>query len=254
MISPLKQFTNYTNAGPGLENFLRLIQSICQVVATLSASSVAFEKWTIAWQHLALSRRYFRYFQFIDCFDNAWSAFSDQGTSKGYVLRTLEAGRWSGMGGYLLLEALTILDALKIWETTWAKQVFIESYKLWFYGLTFYLAATVWQLLGLPGTPGNTTAASSKSTSSSEKTSSNGNAAAAAAEKDTKENAAAVLGKGAGVSRQRLMKDLVVAGCDILIPGSTLGWIDVSFLTVASTAVLTSVLVGQDRWAKIQGR
>ncbi|KGM92087.1 uncharacterized protein PADG_11617 [Paracoccidioides brasiliensis Pb18] len=56
--SLLKQFSNYTNSGLGLENFLRLIQSICQVVSVTIASAAESEPWTIAWKNLAL-KKYF---------------------------------------------------------------------------------------------------------------------------------------------------------------------------------------------------
>ena len=50
----MKQFTNYTNSAPGLENLLRFVQYVCQVVEAVSISPVAAQPWSVAWKHIAL--------------------------------------------------------------------------------------------------------------------------------------------------------------------------------------------------------
>lgn len=50
----VKQFTNYTNSSTGLENLLRFVQSICQVVEALSIAPLAAQPWSIAWKNIAL--------------------------------------------------------------------------------------------------------------------------------------------------------------------------------------------------------
>ncbi|PGH15038.1 hypothetical protein AJ79_02720 [Helicocarpus griseus UAMH5409] len=264
MPSLLKQFTNYTNSGLGLENFLRLVQSICQVVAASTASATEAEPWSIAWRNLALSRRYFRYFQFVNCFERAWSVFSGQDTSStgGYVLRTLDVGRWSCLGGYLFLEAFTILHALNIYPTHWAKQTLLESFKLWFYSMIFAMVGIIWQLLVPASSPGSSTTKKPTEKEGAvvtkevekEKVISQGDDKADSTKTEKNRTITTTGDKDTTSNTTRLLTELVILCCDILIPGQTLGWIDVDFLTVSSAAVLSSLLMGKDKWVKVQNQ
>ncbi|KAK2740532.1 hypothetical protein FQN55_008875, partial [Onygenales sp. PD_40] len=194
-------------------------------------------------------RRYFRYLQFIDCFGNAWDAIVSSQAAGGYLLRTLQAGEWSCLGGYLLLEAFTILDALNIHPTPWAKQTLLESYKFWFFSMLFSMAGVIYQLAFLPRA--SSTTATTKTSSASKN--SNGDEKKASEkenvkEKETDKEAVAVVVTGP------LMRELVATACDILIPGAALGWMDVSFLTISVAAVLSTVLRAMDKWGKVQAQ
>ncbi|EEH19524.1 hypothetical protein PABG_01843 [Paracoccidioides brasiliensis Pb03] len=216
--SLLKQFSNYTNSGLGLENFLRLIQSICQVVSVTIASAAESEPWTIAWKNLALSRRYFRYFQFIDCFERAWAVLWGQDASPagGYMLRTIA------------------LDALNIYPCPWAERVLLESYKLWFYSMVFGIAGITWQLFGPASSSTNQ---DTKPNGTNQEIEKNGSRKG---REDTSD------GSNVNANACRLVTEMVALGCDILIPGQALGWIDVSYLTVSSAAILSTLLMGKD--------
>jgi len=49
-----------------------------------------------------------------------------------------------------------------------------------------------------------------------------------------------------------LVKNLIIQGCDILIPGSLVGWIDASPLVVSTATVASTILVGIDRWTTVR--
>ncbi|PGH08135.1 hypothetical protein GX51_01288 [Blastomyces parvus] len=248
--SLLKQFTNYTNSGIGLENFLRLIQSICQVISASAISAAEAEPWTKAFTNLALSRRYFRYFQFIDCFERAWAIFSGQDTvaASGYVLRTMAVGEWSCLGGYILLEAFTILDALNIYPSPLAEQVLLESYKFWFYSMVFAIVGIIWQLFVPVSSPKTQQTKSNNVKQADEKKGSE-----RVTEKTSDEANAAAAGN-TNTNTTRLLTELVALGCDILIPIQSLGWLDVDDLTVGSAAVVSTLLMGKYKWAKVQAQ
>ncbi|OAX78905.1 hypothetical protein ACJ72_06784 [Emergomyces africanus] len=249
--SLLKQFTNYTNSGVGLENFLRLVQSICQVISVSAVSAVEAQPWTIAWTNLALSRRYFRYFQFIDCFERTWSVFSgqDAATAGGYLLRTMAVGEWSCLGGYLLLEAFTILDALNIYPTPWAEQVLLDSYKFWFFSMVFASVGITWQLF-MP------VSSKSEETKPNDVKEGDEKESSRKANKESKpsESEVTVAGSNANANTVRLLTELVALGCDILIPAQALGWLNVDDLTVSSAAVLSTLLMGKEKWVKVQAQ
>ncbi|OJD20263.1 hypothetical protein ACJ73_08406 [Blastomyces percursus] len=249
--SLLKKFTNYTNSGVGLENFLRLIQSICQVISASAVSAAEAEPWTKVFTNLALSRRYFRYFQFIDCFERAWAVFTGQDAvaARGYVLRTLAVGEWSCLGGYILLEAFTILDAVDIYPTPWAEQVLLESYKFWFYSMVFASVGIVWQLIVPAPTPKSQQTKSNNVKQEDEKKGSEGET-----EKTSDEPNAAAAAGYPNTNTARLLSELIALGCDILIPIQSLGWLDVDDLTVGSAAVVSTLLMGKYKWAKVQAQ
>lgn len=52
----------------------------------------------------------------------------------------------------------------------------------------------------------------------------------------------------------RLLTELAILGCDILIPAQALGWLNVDDLTVSSAAVLSTLLMGKDKWVKVQAQ
>ncbi|OJD13466.1 hypothetical protein AJ78_06077 [Emergomyces pasteurianus Ep9510] len=250
--SLLKQFTNYTNSGIGLENFLRLVQSICQVISASAVSAVEAQPWAIAWTNLALSRRYFRYFQFIDCFERAWSVFSgeDAASAGGYMLRTMAVGEWSCLGGYLLLEAFTILDALNIYPTPWAEKVLLDSYKFWFFSMVFASVGITWQLF-MP-----VSSSQRKETKPNNVKEEDEKERSRKADKKSKPNESEMtMGDGnANANTVRLLTELAILGCDILIPTQALGWLNVDDLTVSSAAVLSTLLMGKEKWVKVQAQ
>jgi hypothetical protein len=52
--------------------------------------------------------------------------------------------------------------------------------------------------------------------------------------------------------KKTLYTSLVIDCCDILIPGSAVGWIPVSSVTVGIASSISSIIVGQQIWQRVQ--
>ncbi|EFQ99697.1 PEX11 domain-containing protein [Nannizzia gypsea CBS 118893] len=245
----MSQFSGYINSAPGIENTLRLFQFSCVILGSLSGASPS--PWARAGGQFALSRRYFRYFKFIDHFQNAWTAYTLSDSApphrRGSVASTLEFSKWSLLGIYLLLEGVTIFDALGVQRTAWGDRALLESHKFWLYGLVFSLLSTLWQMVQLRQAPKSPAASQQTKKDSNAKDSKDGSEKTPSVEKQTVNNADFT------VVHQALMKDLIITGCDICIPGHILGWIPISATMMGSAAVLSTLLVGRDRWVQAHG-
>lgn len=53
-------------------------------------------------------------------------------------------------------------------------------------------------------------------------------------------------------SKKQLSTSLLIDSCDILIPGSAVGWIPASSVTVGMASSISSVIVGQQIWGRVQ--
>ncbi|KAJ9250759.1 hypothetical protein DTO280E4_1299 [Paecilomyces variotii] len=206
----VKQFANFTNHGIGLEKTLRLVQALAQVGAEVlvDTDEELAKRCAIAKGQLALSRRYFRFFKFFECFERVTALLSTTGQNDS-IHTTLELGKWSCLGIYLVMEDLTILDAMGVYSTSWSDWVLLEAHKFWFCALSLSLLGSLWMLL--------------------------------------------VADKKASASKSSpWLKRIIIDGCDLLIPGSMVGWIAVSPLVVAMSMVASTLLAAQDIWTQAQ--
>ncbi|KAL3417401.1 AoPex11B [Phlyctema vagabunda] len=230
--SPLGQVMNvsrFTNDAAGLEKTLRLLQSLALIV-----SYNALEKtgWNQARKQLALGRRYLRFTKFIDCFTFATTAFRE----KRGVVSVLEVGKWSCLGMYLLLESCTIMDAMGIWSTEWAPRLFLEAMKFWFYSLSFSL------LLGLAGLYNLWTEAAPS-----------GVVVVAGDEKEDEEKRK-LAEKGVrdwNARRQNVSRKMIVDACDMFIPATTVGWMELRPDILGAIMVTSTVLSSVDIWGRL---
>jgi hypothetical protein len=127
---------------------------------------------------------------------------------------------------------------MNIHPVAWNKLVLIEAYKFWFYALSLSILGAV---LGLLFTPRVSTASKY---SSDEKPST---------KKDNGKAPTTVDAQGQSqAERTALMKRIVVDGCDLLIPGAFVGWMQVSDLVVGVTMVISTVVSGGDVWGRAQ--
>ncbi|EAW06519.1 PEX11 domain protein [Aspergillus clavatus NRRL 1] len=222
--SALRQFSNFTHTQAGLEKTLRLIQSLAQVVIETSIGNATVKSWSIAKSQLALTRRFFRFFAFVDCFERVFALLGGAG-DEGIPLRLIELGRWSCLGLYYVLEDCTLLHAMNVWRVSWGDSLLVEAYKFWFYGLALSILGACWGLL-FPG--------------------------------KVKQSAKGAWGKGKGkkvsssAGSSVLVRRVVVDGCDLLIPGASLGWMAVSDLVVGMAMVVSTLVAGRDVWMKAQ--
>ncbi|RHZ53105.1 PEX11 domain protein [Aspergillus thermomutatus] len=244
--SAIKQFSNFTRTAAGLEKTLRLIQALATIVIETSIDNETVTTWSTAKSQLALTRRFFRFFNFFDCFERVYallgssssssnSSASGSGTgADGFPTTLLELGRWTCLGLYFVLEDCTILHAMNVYPVQWNKPVLVEAYKFWFYALALSIVGALWGLLF---------------------GSASGSPSAGKVQQDEKKGGSGKEGKEGGrkeVSTGPLVKRIVVDGCDLLIPGVFLGWIQVSDVVVGMAMVVSTLVAGRDVWVKAQ--
>jgi hypothetical protein len=119
---------------------------------------------------------------------------------------------------------------MNVYPVYWNKPVIVEAYKFWFYALALSIVGALWGLLFASG---------STSTSSS----------AGKVQKD--ERGGSTKERKVGSSGP-LVKRIVVDGCDLLIPGVFLGWIQASEVVVGMAMVVSTLVAGRDIWIKAQ--
>jgi hypothetical protein len=123
----------------------------------------------------------------------------------------------------------------------------LESHKFWFYSIAFSLLGSVWQLFLLlfvsqQTEPGASSAQTWKTAEKKSKASRNG----------AKDNGRRETANPDTARYIKLITHILVASCDILAPGFSLGWIKVTKLTMSSACVLSSLVVGRGKWATAQ--
>ncbi|KAL1868387.1 hypothetical protein Plec18167_008313 [Paecilomyces lecythidis] len=111
----VKQFTNFTNNGAGLEKTLRLVQALSQVGAEVlvDIDEGLAKRCVIAKGQITLSRRYFRFFKFLECFERVFTLLSTRRVDpngSGSIRTALELAKWTCLGIYLAMEDLTIVS------------------------------------------------------------------------------------------------------------------------------------------------
>ncbi|PBP26048.1 PEX11 domain protein [Diplocarpon rosae] len=120
--------------------------------------------------------------------------------------------------------------------TTWAAGLFTEAMKFWFYSLALGIVGGIWELWGLLGqdaVPGKRLEGKSRK--------SRGDEAKMTQARQTEADA----------NRKKIMKKLVIDGCDLFVPGSATGWIPASSGNVGMMSVVSTVLAGLDVWNRV---
>ncbi|KAJ6086283.1 peroxin-11B Pex11B-Penicillium chrysogenum [Penicillium sp. IBT 16267x] len=228
------KLTRFVNNGAGLEKTLRLIQSLAQIAAVFTVGSTAVRLTTTKLQ-LALTRRFFRFFGFLQSFERVSTLLTNGGF--GSVAGWIDLAKWTCFGLYYVLEDLTMLHAMGVYAVPWEERVMREANTFWFYAISFSLVGSVYALL-FSG------AAEQKAKSKDSEKKIN--------EKTGKvEKAEKAENPAPGVSASVLMKQIVVDGCDILLPATLLGWYHPGDLVVGGTMVLSTLLTGSSIWAQV---
>ncbi|CAG8947485.1 unnamed protein product [Penicillium salamii] len=219
----IRKFSRFVNTGSGLEKTLRLIQCVSQVVAALTESSALAVQLTTVKLQLALTRRYFRFFGFIDSFQRVSALLGGDGFSS--VTGLIDLAKWTCFGLYFVLEDLTILHAMGVYAVPWNDRVMDQANTFWLYALSFSVAGSIWALLF----------SSTKQP----------------AQADAKNEKAQKVTPVQATAASTLVKGVMVDGCDLLIPLELLGWWPTGDVVIGSTMVLSTLLTAQDIWAKV---
>ncbi|CRG90882.1 hypothetical protein PISL3812_07928 [Talaromyces islandicus] len=232
-----KQFSNFANGHPlGIEKTLRLIQAICQILSSsIFVSYIPNAVYAVgcasARNQVALARRYLRFFKFIESFNAsyaAWKVPAPTGTDS--IRKMVVVAKWSVLGVYYAMEDLTILDAMGVWVTPWAKDTFVECNKWWFYGIALSLIASTFSLFFPPPEFRGKPQQSQKPV-------------------NTETEKSPAIGQP-NQDLTPIVRGIIVDGCDILLPGSFLGWIQATPTQVGVGMVVSTLVTSRDIWVK----
>nr|POE65031.1 putative amino-acid permease c15c4.04c [Quercus suber] len=223
IVNMLSSIVRFTDDAAAIEKTLRLFQSFATIYVGLTSSAAALE----LRRELALGRRYFRLFKWYPCFITVYGSFKPGRSSIEAVLDVL---KFTFLGFYFLLEALTI----------------DEANKCWFYALLASIALSLYYLI-FTNEPSTEPAAQQ---SANGKPVDGGKQEKSHSSKSVKQSSKAAPSRHA--VKSKLFTQLAIDGCDLLLPGSAVGWIPVDWVTVGTASTISTVLAGREIWNRVQ--
>ncbi|KAI0436469.1 peroxisomal biogenesis factor 11-domain-containing protein [Xylaria telfairii] len=279
MSHTFEQFVRFTTDAAGLERTFRLFQALSQI---LSSYTIPFNILLILLSHLptsaspkgganpatthavllglksqlALARRYFRLFRFLESFNAAQKVYSSLSQSKdgkkekGQVKGEREnLALWLDVFGrtfngmYLLLEASTIVDVQGIpgfvlLGPELERAVAVEGQRFWLFSLVCGVLAGLVRISDAMALASEPVAAKG----GDEKKAGEGEKKAKTTPPKQVEQARAKI--------PALARRVVSDALDITLPGSVVGWVPAGSGTVGSAMLVTTVLTSMDIWER----
>jgi len=226
----LKQFIRFGSDAAGLEKLLRLLQSLCQILAAYALVADEVRVWMLLRRQFGVGRRFLRFFRWVGCFEKAWACFMESGEGRG-IKMLLEVGRWGFLGLYMGLESATILDTLLVRTTSFGEMCTLEGNKFWFYSLVCSIAWGVWEVWGTYGEM---------------------EVVEKGKEEEVEvEKRLANMKTARGAKRKRIVLKIVSDGFDLFVPGHVTGWIATSPATAGMASVVSTLLSSRDIWERM---
>ncbi|KAI1343106.1 peroxisomal biogenesis factor 11 [Xylariaceae sp. FL0016] len=296
MAQTLDQFIKFTTDSVGLERTFRLLQSIAQILSSFTlpfeillygisltsygpASPTAARSVLFALrQHLALTRRFFRLFRFIESFNSAQKLYTSlsppQGPKAPAQPRWVQSEAWLNVFGrtfngmYLMLEAATLIEAMqiegfRIWSPEWERSITIEAQRFWLFSLVcgvFSGLMKVIEVLAYTPVPatgdgfahGKNEAKPAPEGEKDEKVDwdlKQEQKRLRSIVQDRKEGRAAWRGQVRS-KISKLGRDVFANALDITLPGSVVGWVKADAGTVGLAMFVTTILTSMDVWER----
>jgi hypothetical protein len=134
---------------------------------------------------------------------------------------------------------------MTVWTVSWYTPVLIESNKFWVYGLCASIISTIIKLSFPNGGPGKTEPEEKAVTP--KKT---GGRGAVKSQKQVSEKAPAAA--DAPPPTRSLLRKLALDCCDMALPTSFLGWIDIGDARLGTVMAISSLLMWPDFWKAAQ--
>lgn len=173
-------------------------------------------------KQLGTARKLMRVGKFVEHFKAA--AVASDATSLDPVIRATSVGRQLGYAFYMLLDSANILDATGIRKSAHAPQLLRRANQAWLSGISFSIAQGLYALYGLRAR-GAVVAASSDP------------------EKVVEQKKVA---RELGALKIQLLSDL----CDLTIPATALGWVQLDDGIVGLAGTTSSLLGVWGQWKK----
>ncbi|KAH7319597.1 peroxisomal biogenesis factor 11 [Stachybotrys elegans] len=265
--TPLRRFIKFSTDAYGLERILRLFQACLGLAAayilpnwsSLLLLSSIFRPLNIPGSLVILARlqsqigiirRTIRVFRFLDAFLAAYTLSTSTSTLSLTVSLDIFSNMSNGM--YLLLETITIIDALNIpglciWEAGYSNVLRMEAQRSWLLALVSGGLAAAIRLAHARAE--RQAILTKKALLDKEDKDESGEK-----EKQTKiaEQQALKL-QQLNMQTQALGRKIIANMIDILLPGSVIGWTPVSPGTVSLATFITTFITGYDVWVKLNG-
>lgn len=119
------------------------------------------------------------------------------------------------------------LHAMGVWAVPWEERVMREANTFWFYALCFSLTGTLYALLSSGSSETRGRGGKKKNARKSEKVAASKAVSSA------------------------LWMQLLIDGCDLLIPAELLNWMPTGDLVIGSTMILSTLLAAGGIWARV---
>jgi len=160
------------------------------------------------------------------------------------IPRLLEVMKWGFLCIYFFLEMSTITNVMGITSTTWGPSAIRESNKFWFYALVTSIILSLyefWTIRFQSPTPDVKVPKETQGT--------NEKSPEIKVDNSALDNQFLAEREG---KRKQIYKQLVMDGCDLVIPGAAVGWISADPVTVGVAQSISTILAMRDMWIKIQ--
>ncbi|KAK2074681.1 hypothetical protein P8C59_008869 [Phyllachora maydis] len=218
-------YLKYTSTTVGRDKLLRTVQYFARFYAwyllRTNAVQGAIAPWEALKRQFGLVRKVLRAGKNVEHLQAAARA-ADQKTLDP-VLRYAAVGRQLGYAGYLTLDLATLLDALGVRKTDSAKRLQQEAFRFWAVGIMCSLVAQTYTLYNLR---------------------------AREARLDRKEGEGVIESKRIAVERYNSRLQLTSDLCDLTVPFTALGWVNLDDGFVGLAGTLSSLIGVYTQWKK----
>ncbi|KAF2149324.1 putative peroxisomal membrane protein PMP27 [Myriangium duriaei CBS 260.36] len=221
-------FNNYVATTVGRDKFLRTIQYFSRFLSYYTYrqnySQQTVDTFTKLKSNLGLVRKAMRLGKFVEHLRAA--ALAADSKSLDPVLKFCAVGRQLGYAGYLFADMLTYLDAAGVRKSEAAKRLQAQAYKAWALGLSFSVVSGVYSLYQMREQ--GRRVVEMQGTDAEKK----------------------LEGKKILRTRAQAQKQLLSDFCDLTVPTSALGYVDLDDGLVGLAGTVSSLLGLQTQWQK----
>ncbi|KAH7013316.1 peroxisomal biogenesis factor 11 [Ilyonectria destructans] len=263
MANAYEQFVAFGTDLVGLERLLRLFQSACSLLiayplllATLLpntsevAQAVKATGLAAVRGQINVSRRFIRLFRFMDTFKAGWVLYVAEEKNLEVWLSIISK---TSLGLFGMTETLTLLDllgidSLQIFGPIQSKEIDSQSQYLWFGGLA---ASVLVSLIKLYRLNSSVPVEDPTKTSTTEKDATKKDAKKEASEKSAEAEKQKQRQQETSAKKVVLVRGIISDAVDMLLPGSAIGWVNITAGQVSSAMFFTTLTTGWAAWERI---
>ncbi|KAF5024804.1 hypothetical protein F66182_3120 [Fusarium sp. NRRL 66182] len=281
MVDTYEHFVAFGTDLVGIERILRLFQATCSLLVCYPAFFALIQHKVSSTTPLRklggqinLSRRFIRFFRFLDTFRAGWLVYVSEGDKPFDAWLDVISKTCFGIFG--MMETLTLLDlcgidGLRVFGEETFKEVDYQAQLFWFAGLYTSVLVTIAKLYRLLNTSPASVSSETVATKSADNT-----AELSSAEKEASELSETSSKQELDKERERLkgivakrkaerrawmqklgdegfvlLRSLVSDLLDMLLPTTTVGWVQLEPGLVSLAMFFTTITTGSAVWEKV---